>query len=111
MPGMPGMPGMFTRSTSLFLRIASAVLFRMLYFYTVQLFICRAPERGWRAGLIDDGETPQIAALRELKEETGYTGTIVNSTGRQYMSPGLTGENVVTVFVEVTDDTLAVYVS
>ncbi len=29
------------------------------------------------AGLIDAGETPAQAALRELKEETGYSGTVV----------------------------------
>ena len=26
------------------------------------------------AGLIDEGETPQACAVRELKEETGYVG-------------------------------------
>ena len=28
-------------------------------------------------GLIDEGETKEQAALRELKEETGYSGTIL----------------------------------
>jgi len=32
------------------------------------------------AGLIDSGESPQTCALRELKEETGYTGTIIPSS-------------------------------
>jgi ADP-ribose pyrophosphatase len=29
------------------------------------------------AGLIDAGETPEQCALRELKEETGYVGAVV----------------------------------
>ena len=37
------------------------------------------------SGLIDPGETPGKAALRELEEETGYKGTIVQATGRGYM--------------------------
>ena len=28
------------------------------------------------AGLIDEGETPEQAAVRELKEETGYEGKV-----------------------------------
>ena len=28
------------------------------------------------AGLIDPGESPAVAAVRELKEETGYTATV-----------------------------------
>ena len=29
------------------------------------------------AGLIDEGETPEVCALRELKEETGYVGEVI----------------------------------
>jgi ADP-ribose pyrophosphatase len=29
------------------------------------------------AGLVDDGETPEECALRELREETGYVGEVV----------------------------------
>jgi 8-oxo-dGTP pyrophosphatase MutT (NUDIX family) len=32
------------------------------------------------AGLIDAGETPEQAAVRELKEETGYVGTVTEAT-------------------------------
>eukprot|EP00241_Pyramimonas_parkeae_P022947 CAMPEP_0114290952 /NCGR_PEP_ID=MMETSP0059-20121206/8222_1 /TAXON_ID=36894 /ORGANISM="Pyramimonas parkeae, Strain CCMP726" /LENGTH=217 /DNA_ID=CAMNT_0001412407 /DNA_START=50 /DNA_END=703 /DNA_ORIENTATION=+ len=56
------------------------------------------------AGLIDEGESFQEAALRELKEETGYSGRIVGSSGVQYLSPGLTNECVRTVTVEVDGD-------
>lgn len=32
------------------------------------------------AGLVDEGETPEQAAIRELHEETGYVGEILMST-------------------------------
>jgi 8-oxo-dGTP pyrophosphatase MutT (NUDIX family) len=32
------------------------------------------------AGLVDDGESPEQAAVRELKEETGYVGVVDESS-------------------------------
>lgn len=32
------------------------------------------------AGLVDAGETPEEAAIRELKEETGYVGVVSEMT-------------------------------
>ena len=60
------------------------------------------------AGLIDEGETPEQAALRELREETGFVGeacTTLPVVSRPVcMSPGLTGESVRIVLVTVDMD-------
>jgi ADP-ribose pyrophosphatase len=57
------------------------------------------------AGLIDKGESVEQAALRELREETGYVGEACKTpplTSRALcMSPGLTDETVHVVLVEV----------
>lgn len=38
------------------------------------------------AGLVDEGETVEEAALRELREETGYVGEVVHDrTGQRPM--------------------------
>ena len=57
------------------------------------------------AGLIDKGETAEQAALRELKEETGYTGYNAKATPcSMALSPGLSNETVVLVTVDVNLD-------
>ncbi|SCU82084.1 LADA_0C02894g1_1 [Lachancea dasiensis] len=57
------------------------------------------------AGLIDENESVEVAALRELKEETGYSGKIVSKTPIIFNDPGFTNTNLSLVTVEV--DTLA----
>ncbi|TID24785.1 adp-ribose pyrophosphatase like protein [Venturia nashicola] len=53
------------------------------------------------AGLIDGDETPETAALRELKEETGYSGKIVEMTPTIVSDPGLATANMQFAVVEV----------
>ncbi|KAF2721445.1 hypothetical protein K431DRAFT_284821 [Polychaeton citri CBS 116435] len=54
------------------------------------------------AGLIDAGETPEQAAVRELKEETGYEGKVIDVSPTIVADPGLTNANMQMVTVEVT---------
>ena len=57
------------------------------------------------AGLVDDNETVEQAALRELREETGYVGEACKvapiASQLLCMSPGLCNETVHVVLVEV----------
>ena len=41
------------------------------------------------AGLIDDNESPEAAALRELEEETGYKGDVAECSPGLYCFPGV----------------------
>jgi len=53
------------------------------------------------AGGIDDGETPQDAALRELREETGYRARSIRRLWSAYSAPGFCNE---LLHFFVTDD-------
>ncbi|KZO98230.1 hypothetical protein CALVIDRAFT_544830 [Calocera viscosa TUFC12733] len=60
------------------------------------------------AGLIDGDETAEQAAIRELREETGYEAKeVVDSSPVMWCDPGMTTANmkVVTLRVPVTDMT------
>jgi len=54
-------------------------------------------------GLIDEGETVEEAGLRELKEETGYTGTITRVHPFVAKSPGLSNEYMAIMEAKVDD--------
>lgn len=56
------------------------------------------------AGLVEPGEKPEKTALRELYEETGFTGKITSITAPGYSSPGMSGEPIFVAFVEVDGD-------
>lgn len=55
------------------------------------------------AGLIDHGETVESTAVRELYEETGYSGEIIKTTPPVCSSPGFTDEAISLVFMEIDE--------
>jgi len=53
------------------------------------------------AGLIDPGESAEQAAVRELKEETGYVGTVSESSPTMFNDPGFTNTNQRMIHVNI----------
>jgi 8-oxo-dGTP pyrophosphatase MutT (NUDIX family) len=49
-------------------------------------------------GLIDPNETPEEAAIRELYEETGYTGIVIDSSCLLVSDPGMTNATMKLVY-------------
>ncbi|KAF2754698.1 NUDIX domain-containing protein [Pseudovirgaria hyperparasitica] len=55
----------------------------------------------WPAGLVDADETVEQAAIRELKEETGYEGRVLSISPIVASDPGLTNANMQLCMMEV----------
>lgn len=67
----------------------------------------RYPVRSWErelpGGFVDDGETPERAAKRELAEETGFIAERVEDLGFFYPSFGSTDEKIHLFYCECRD--------
>ena len=55
------------------------------------------------AGLMENDEAPEISAMRELREETGYIGTVDSIIPQGYSSPGMVGETAYIVKMSVIE--------
>ncbi|MCY2950701.1 MAG: NUDIX domain-containing protein [Planctomycetota bacterium] len=55
------------------------------------------------AGIMNEGETAGEAAVRELREETGYVGRVVDVTAGAFNTPGVSNDAAHVVLMEVDE--------
>lgn len=55
------------------------------------------------AGLMEPGETAEVAAARELREETGYIAKSIRVYPPAYTTPGLSDESVYLVYADIDE--------
>uniref|UniRef100_A0A803XMI1 ADP-sugar pyrophosphatase n=1 Tax=Meleagris gallopavo TaxID=9103 RepID=A0A803XMI1_MELGA len=89
-----------------------AVLQRTLHYDCIVLVKqFRPPINGYclefPAGLIEENETAESAALRELEEETGYKGEVVECTPALCLDPGVSNSTTHIVSVTINGDDAA----
>ncbi|KAG6861892.1 hypothetical protein C0995_010598 [Termitomyces sp. Mi166 len=71
--------------------------------YIVEIFNPHPPTTS--AGLIDEGETPEQAAIRELEEETGFKAEgLIESSPVIVTDPGMTNANMKLVVLSIVLD-------
>lgn len=79
-----------------------SVIIKILYpcFFSYSIFaLVKMP-----AGLIDANESAESTAVRELLEETGYVGTVKETSMVLFNSPGMSGECMKLVIMDVDLD-------
>ena len=71
-------------------------------FVMVRQFRCGSAELSWEfpGGIVDQGEDPVQAAIRELKEETGYQSDAGRIIGQCNPNPAIFNNTCYTVLVE-----------
>ncbi|NWS99437.1 NUDT5 pyrophosphatase, partial [Mionectes macconnelli] len=87
-----------------------AVLQRTLHYDCIVLVKqFRPPINGYclefPAGLIEENESAESAALRELEEETGYKGEVIECTPALCLDPGVSNSTTHIVSVIINGDT------
>lgn len=83
------------------LRPSGAFLLIRQYRPPIDRFVLEFP-----AGLVDRGEEPEETAVRELREETGFRGTITWISPPTLSSPGMSREDVTMALMDVDTEAL-----
>jgi len=58
---------------------------------------------GFCAGAAPEGSDPEVEALRELREETGFVGRIVGSSGRLKVNVGMSNDDLYILSAEIDE--------